>query len=132
MRGSASEWSLVTTDGRKAAQARKHVRRFIAAQADASSDLDAVEIIAGELIANVILHAGGAIGIHAYWEGHRGMLIVADRGPGIPPIRSVPDLDATSGRGLLLIQALAKRMEIDAAPGSGSRILVELPVRRAA
>ncbi len=84
----------------------------------------------GELVANVITHAPGAIGIYVGWQGDEAVLIVSDRGPGVPPIRCAPDEEAISGRGLFLIQALARAIEIDAVPGRGSRVVVHLPVYR--
>jgi anti-sigma regulatory factor (Ser/Thr protein kinase) len=128
-----TEWSLVTADAREATRARIAVRSFFAEQADAArSDLDAAELIVGELVANVIRHAPGAIGIHASWKDDEAVLIVTDRGPGVPAVRCVPDREAMSGRGLFLIQALARTVEIDAVPGHGSRVIVNLPVHRAA
>ena len=126
-----TEWSLVTADAREATRARIAVRQFLALQADEEeSDLDAAELIVGELVANVIRHAPGAIGINVSWKGHEAILIVSDRGPGVPVVRCVPAGDATCGRGLFLIQALAREVKIDAVPGHGSRVVVHLPVHR--
>jgi anti-sigma regulatory factor (Ser/Thr protein kinase) len=128
-----TEWSLVTADAREAARARVAIRQFLALEADdGRSDLDGAELIVGELVANVIRHAPGAVGINVSWKGHEAILIVSDRGPGVPKMRCVPDEQATSGRGLFLIQALAHAVEIDAVPGHGSRVIVHLPVHRAA
>ncbi len=126
-----TEWSLVTADAREATRARIAVRQFLALEAeDERSDLDAAELIVGELVANVIRHAPGAIGINVSWRGHDAVLIVSDRGPGVPAVRCAPDGQATSGRGLFLIQALAHEVTIDAVPGHGSRVVVHLPVYR--
>jgi anti-sigma regulatory factor (Ser/Thr protein kinase) len=124
-----TEWSLVTTDAREAAAARTAIRQFLALEADDSrSDLDAAELIVGELVANVIRHAPGVVGINVIWKGDGAVLTVTDRGPGVPAVRCAPDGQATSGRGLFLIQALAREVTIDAAPGRGSRVVVHLPV----
>jgi signal transduction histidine kinase len=127
---STTAWSLVTADARETVRSRQAIRRFLAIQADGRSDLDAAELIVGELVANVIRYAPGAVGIHVSWEGDEAVLVVADRGPGIPPLRVVPDTTACSGRGLWLIQALARGVEIDAVPGHGTRVVVHLPVHR--
>lgn len=132
MTGAAAEWSMVAADAWEAVRARVAIRRFLALQADPESDLDAVEMIVGELVANVIRHAAGPIGIHVCWRGEGAFAIVADRGPGIPVVRPCPDGDATSGRGLFLVEALAHRVEFDTVPGAGSRVVVQLPVRRQA
>ncbi len=126
-----TEWSLVTEDAREATRARIAIRGFLALEADAArSDLDAAELIVGELVANVIRHAPGAISINVSWKGHEAILVVKDRGPGVPAVRRAPNENATSGRGLFLIQALARAVEIDAQPGRGSRVIVHLPVHR--
>jgi signal transduction histidine kinase len=127
---SPTEWSLVTADAHEKLRARLAIRRFLAADANERSDLDAAELIVGELIANAIRHAPGSVGIHVGWEGDEAVLVVSDRGPGIPPVRSVPDPLGCSGRGLFIIQALAREVEIDAVPGYGSRVVVHLPVYR--
>ncbi|MDP9107113.1 MAG: ATP-binding protein [Candidatus Eremiobacteraeota bacterium] len=126
-----NEWSLVTSDAREATRARIAIRQFLALQADEErSDLDAAELIVGELVANVIRHAPGAIGISVTWKGHEAVLAVSDRGPGVPLVRCAPDGHATSGRGLFLIQALAREVKIEAVRGHGSRVIVHLPVHR--
>ncbi len=121
---------MVKADARDALAARHDVRCFLALQADDLSDLDAVETIVGELVANVIRHAAGPIGIHVAWEGDGAVAVVADRGPGIPVVRALPDTNATCGRGLMIVNALAKRVEISARGGVGSRVIVDLPVHR--
>ena len=126
----APEWSMVAPDAREALSARRAIRSFLAAQADEASDLDAVELIVGELVGNVVKHAPGAIGLHVSWCGAGATLIVADRGPGIPSLRCVPDAAATGGRGLFLVEALALRVRIENTPGAGARVVVDLPVRR--
>jgi anti-sigma regulatory factor (Ser/Thr protein kinase) len=125
-----SDWSLVRADANEAVRAREAIRVFLSEQADASSDLASAELIVGELVANVIRHAPGPIGIYVAWEDEAAMLIVADRGCGIPPLRSLPTERSEAGRGLLLVHALARKVAIDAVPGQGSRVIVELPVQR--
>jgi anti-sigma regulatory factor (Ser/Thr protein kinase) len=110
--------------------ARHEIRAFVALQADERSDLDAVELIAGELITNVVRYAPGPVGIHCAWDGEDAVLIIADRGPGIPAVRAVPDAQASHGRGLSMIQALAKDFAIDTVAGHGTRIVVKLPAYR--
>jgi anti-sigma regulatory factor (Ser/Thr protein kinase) len=126
----ASEWSFVTADAREATVARRAVRQFLAAEADAGSDLDGAETIVGELVSNVILHAPGPIGLYVSWSGESAVLIVSDRGHGIPKVRLCPDADAECGRGLLIVEALASSLEVYTVPYQGSRVVVELPVRR--
>ncbi|HYZ15804.1 MAG TPA: ATP-binding protein [Candidatus Acidoferrum sp.] len=125
-----SDWSLVRADANDAIRAREGIRTFLSEQADPSSDLAAAELIVGELVANVIRHAPGPIGIYVAWEDDDAMLIVADRGCGIPALRSLPTESSEDGRGLLLVHALARKVAIDTVPGQGSRVIVQLPVQR--
>lgn len=126
-------WSCVRSDARDATGARREVRAFLADLADeSSSDLDGTEVIVGELIANVIRHAPGPIGVYCSWHGERATLVVADRGPGIPSVRGVPDGGCEAGRGLLIVEALAVAFTVERATPFGSRVVVELPVRRIA
>ncbi len=127
----SSEWSFVTGDAREATTARVGVRQFLAAEADPNSDLDGAEMIVGELVSNVIIHAPGPIGLYVSWSGETAVLIVSDRGQGIPKVRLCPDGNAESGRGLLIVEALASSVEVYSIPYQGSRVVVELPVRRA-
>jgi anti-sigma regulatory factor (Ser/Thr protein kinase) len=127
----ASEWSYVTADAREAIVVRRAVRQFLAAEAAPESDLDGAEIIVGELVSNVILHAPGPIGLYVSWSGETAVLIVSDRGHGIPKVRACPDGNDECGRGLLIVEALASSVEVYTIPYQGSRVVVELPVRRA-
>jgi anti-sigma regulatory factor (Ser/Thr protein kinase) len=126
----ATVWSCVRSDAREALNARHEVRDFLSRDADAASDLDASELIVGELVSNVVRHAGGPIGVYCSWNGEGAVLVVADRGPGIPCVREVPDEVAERGRGLLLVLALARTMTVERATPYGSRVVVELPVKR--
>jgi anti-sigma regulatory factor (Ser/Thr protein kinase) len=125
-----ADWSLVREDAKEAFRARQGVRDFLSEQADPSSDLAAAELIVGELVANVILHAPGPIGIYVAWEEDGAMLVVSDRGRGIPALRSVPTASCEAGRGLLLVHSLARSVSIDTVQGQGSRVIVKLPVQR--
>jgi anti-sigma regulatory factor (Ser/Thr protein kinase) len=126
----ATVWSCVRSDAREALGARHEVRDFLSRDADVASDLDASELIVGELVSNVVRHASGPIGVYCSWNDDGAVLVVADRGPGIPTVRSCPDGIAERGRGLLLVLALARTMTVERATPYGSRVVVELPVKR--
>jgi anti-sigma regulatory factor (Ser/Thr protein kinase) len=128
----ATVWSCVRSDAREALDARREVREFLAESATPGSDLDASELIVGELVSNVVRHASGPIGVTCTWNGGEAVLVVADRGPGIPTVRPVPDAAAEFGRGLLLVLALARAVTVERATPYGSRVVVTLPVERRA
>ncbi|MFE9421657.1 ATP-binding protein [Kitasatospora sp. NPDC006697] len=70
---------------------------------------DTAELLASELVTNALLHTGAGAVLDAAPTGAGGLLVeVRDEGGGLPAPRSA-DADATSGRGLLLVEALADR-----------------------
>lgn len=118
-----------------ACMVRLAVRRFLEQSADPqSSDLDAAELIVGELIANVVRHGAPPFGVCVDWNEEIPVLYVSDRGRLPKPlIYPAPDREAERGRGLLLVRALAQG-EVVVAPRnderSGTRVAVPLPVHR--
>ncbi|MFI0265617.1 ATP-binding protein [Streptomyces luteogriseus] len=68
---------------------------------------DAVTVV-GELLANVVQHAGGGTTLHAEVKGSELFLGVEDAVKGQPELQE-PDLERDSGRGLLLIAALSSK-----------------------
>ena len=102
-------------------------------QADAaSSDLDGAELVVGELVANAVLHGAPPFGVCVDWTDDPPVLCVVDRGLGMPPVYPAPGPDSETGRGLLIVRALAGGISIDttSAPAAGTRIVVSLPVHR--
>ncbi|WP_052707077.1 ATP-binding protein [Streptomyces rubellomurinus] len=70
------------------------------------SSLRDVELCAAELLANAVDHVREPCGVTVRWTGERLRVEVADRSAQ-PPVKRAPDDMATSGRGLLLVEALA-------------------------
>jgi anti-sigma regulatory factor (Ser/Thr protein kinase) len=128
-------WSFVSDTMADACTVRLAVRRFLEASADNTrSDLDAAELIVGELIANVVRHGAPPFGVCVDWKDDVPMLYISDRGRQHKPLLySAPDHDAERGRGLLLVRALAAGKLVVESPGDapyGTRIAVALPVHR--
>ena len=111
---------------------RRAFRACLVSLAEPTSDVDAAELIYGELVANTVRHAGGAV--EARLELHDGdppVLVVRDHGPGLRVHPWTPRRDpyAESGRGLGLVELLACDIEVDTARGGGTVIRATLPVR---
>ena len=84
----------------------------------------------GELLANVIRHAPGAVRVWAGWSGPDATVVVEDTGPGFDlPIRPAEN-SQEGGRGLALVQAFARSLLVRHEPGRGTRVEVVLPLRR--
>jgi anti-sigma regulatory factor (Ser/Thr protein kinase) len=128
-------WSYVGDRADETAQVRRRVRRFLEAGADAErSDLDAAELVVGELLANAVRHGAPPFGICIDWQDDPPILCIVDRGEGMLPVYPAPDPQSERGRGLLLVRALAGEVIVDApaADRQGTRVVVALPVQRAA
>jgi anti-sigma regulatory factor (Ser/Thr protein kinase) len=128
-------WSYVGDCVEETSRVRPDVRRFLETQADAEqSDLDAAELVVGELLANAVRHGAPPFGICIDWHEDPPMLCVVDRGPGMRPVYPAPDTRSERGRGLLLVRALAGELVVDSANADrdGTRVVVALPVQRRA
>jgi anti-sigma regulatory factor (Ser/Thr protein kinase) len=126
-------WSYVGDCVEETNCVRPGVRRFLETQADAEhSDLDAAELVVGELVANAVRHGAPPFGVCIDWHDDPPMLCVVDRGRGMRPVYPAPDLDSENGRGLLLVRAFAGEVVVDSASveREGTRVVVALPVHR--
>jgi anti-sigma regulatory factor (Ser/Thr protein kinase) len=91
------------------------------------SDVDAAELIYGELVANTVRHASGAVE-HA--DSQRAVLVVRDHGPGLKAGPPAPRRDplAESGRGLAIVEMLACNVAVEGAEGGGTIVRATLPI----
>lgn len=114
---------------------RSAVSAFFNETADEASDVPGALLVFGELVANVVRHAPGAITVHIEWPlGGPVMLHVDDCGPGLParcePASEPDDPLRESGRGIEIMRALARGVQIKSAPAGGTRVSAELPLGR--
>ncbi|MGX1668635.1 ATP-binding protein [Streptomyces sp. NPDC055400] len=65
-----------------------------------------LELMAGELIANAVVHTGAPLVVCVRWAGERLRVEVTDVDAVVPSAASAGE-DAETGRGLLLVEALA-------------------------
>jgi anti-sigma regulatory factor (Ser/Thr protein kinase) len=116
---------------------RRAFRNCLAALAEPSEGIDAAELIYGELVANTVRHAPGDVRVRLELvDRNEPVLVVADHGPGLHCYPWTPRREpyAESGRGLGIVEMLARDVEVDSARGGGTVIRATLPVvpRRAA
>jgi anti-sigma regulatory factor (Ser/Thr protein kinase) len=111
----AGEWRLVSRAEvpcqlRAVKEARDHVARVLAA-ADLESLLDAAGMVTSEIVTNALLHgspAGLAVLLEVEVAAAAARVSVLDYSDQVPVLRELPPDDAESGRGLHLIDNLAK------------------------
>ncbi len=121
-------------DSRDCGAARLARCEFVAQIADRSApdgDLKVVELIFGELTANVAQHAAGPLEIALDWHAGQPVLHVIDRGRGYTAShRRKADLLTEHGRGLWLVQRLGARLDVEVLPGFGTHVQATLPIRQ--
>ena len=128
MKPALSEWHFESACATTARAARAgfadHLREF----ATRDSDIEAAEIIFGELIGNVLRHAPGPIQIDVDWtKERRARLRIHDTGPRFQCNPSLPSDSVQSGRGLYIVASLAHELRVSRRD-SGSTVTAVLPV----
>jgi len=105
-------------------RARQHVS---AALREAGLDdlVDDASLLVSELVTNALLHARSDAVVALTATAATVRVAVADRSPRAP-VRRRHGADATTGRGLRLLEQLALRWGVDAAP-DGKTVWFELP-----
>lgn len=110
---------------------RRAFRDELASLATPASDVDGAELIYGELVANTVRYAQGAVEVQLELVDHLPpVLVVRDHGPGMrvrpwPPRR---DPFAESGRGLGIVELIARDVAVGDAEGGGTVVRATLPV----
>jgi anti-sigma regulatory factor (Ser/Thr protein kinase) len=125
--GEAPAWSFFADDARAAADARQHFMEFMRGRSEDPSFLARAELIFGELLGNVVRHAPGPVEIDLV-AGSDGMsLHVIDSGAPFHNTNQLPaDVLSELGRGLFIIQKLAKNVTIEHVPNCGNHVSVTL------
>jgi PAS domain S-box-containing protein len=125
-------WRFHSSDALTTQEFRHELMHFLRLEPCNESALFDSELILGELLANAVAHAPGLIDAAIDWSGDFPLVTIADRGNGrIAGEPHLPaDVFAEHGRGLFLVNSLAKHTEIRATAHGGSEIRVVLPLRR--
>ncbi len=128
--GRREGWMFEAPDAMEAEPARGAFGRWLTTVAD--GDVYGATVIFGELVGNVVRHAPGPIEMRAEWQGSDLVLHVLDRGPGFAPTLRLPDDGLSeSGRGFFIVDALARRVDVNASR-QGTHVRAVLPVTRKA
>jgi hypothetical protein len=89
---------------------------------DAGADIDTATLLVSEVVTNAILHARTTVTLTVEVAGEVVRIAVRDGSPVQPRIHSFAATSAT-GRGLRLLDRLAKRWGVDADPATGGKVV---------
>jgi anti-sigma regulatory factor (Ser/Thr protein kinase) len=105
--------------------ARRFVLETLAGWGDEAS-MDCASLLVSELVTNAIVHARSAVELELSRDADADVLRVAVRDASVrPPRMGGFDLEALSGRGLALVEALSDRWGVEA-DASGKLVWFEL------
>lgn len=110
---------------------------FLARHPVSEALVHTIQLVVSELVTNALEHGyggawGGRIGVEVHLERGSVRIIVEDEGQGLD-VAAEPALpeaqDATGGRGLYIVRALARDCRIETRAGGGTRIEAELEIQ---
>jgi len=100
--------------------------RLLYADSGVQADPDTVLLLVSELVSNAVQHAGGTVEVSARQLGSTLRVEVKDSSSDLPRVND-HSVDATSGRGLQMVDRLADRWGADpAGPGLGKTVWFEI------
>jgi anti-sigma regulatory factor (Ser/Thr protein kinase) len=124
--GSASIAELALPEERSSpGAARRWVRTMLA---DHVADIDHVLLCVSELVTNALLHARTGCELSLRFGDAHVRIEVRDFAPDVLPIKRSFDLEAPTGRGLHLLEALSERWGVERDDASKG-VWFEVPLR---
>jgi DNA-binding NarL/FixJ family response regulator len=115
-------------DKRSPSEARRLVRGALASSLAPSEEdelLDNAMLLVSELVTNAVVHAGSEVDVMIRLDGSCLRVEVGDTSDVVPRMQP-PSVDATSGRGLPLVENLASRWGVAPRPAGGKSVWFEL------
>jgi DNA-binding NarL/FixJ family response regulator len=104
-------------------------RRFISATLEPwrlGTLLDTVTLLASELVANAVVHAGSEVDVAVQLTDRVARVEVTDRSSTTPGAPTVADTDQTSGRGLWMVDSIARDWGVRQLPAGGKTVWFEV------
>jgi anti-sigma regulatory factor (Ser/Thr protein kinase) len=120
-------WQLDARDPFSAQRVKRAILWQLAGLAEKTPELTAVELIFGELIANVARHTPGLATVTLEWQDDEAVLHVDDHGPPFQLLIKAPTDDmAEGGRGFWLVSNYTSKLFVQRI-GEANRVSVGLP-----
>lgn len=127
-----ARWQFQAEDARAAyAMRSEFFQRLKDAGVAEEDDLSICGLIFAELVGNAVRHAPGPLSVSLEFRESEIVLHVIDKGPGFTYEPALPaSVWSESGRGLFLVTALARAVNVERLPGLGTHVAATLPASR--
>lgn len=128
VRGAFVELQLVARPS-AARAGRRWVTRAVRAQGVPSDSWDVIELLAGELLANAVVHGPGSgdIRVRTWRYGRLVSVAVSDQSSARPVVQDLA-FTATSGRGMMLVDTLSTEWGVDDRGTAGKTVWFNVDV----
>ncbi len=122
-------WYFRAKDSTTALRQRADYVEYLRRYGCENDDYVGAEMIFGELVANAIMHAPGAIEVLVEWPSDRATIYVSDQGPPMNALRfQSSDPFSEHGRGLMIVGRLSPAVTTVSYPGDGKTVSAALQV----
>lgn len=131
-RRAAARWLSVGMEldpGPLAPRVARAFLRDILAVWDCDDDDEVAAVLTSEVVTNAVRFAASQVTLRLVLRGDLLRVEARDDGGGMPRVLPT-NVDAVSGRGLLLVQELARAWGAESAEGGGKVVWFEVPVNR--
>jgi anti-sigma regulatory factor (Ser/Thr protein kinase) len=116
----AHSWDLPFT-AEAAAVARDCVERLLTADGATASVVETATLLVSEVVSNAVKHGSGPLGLTVTKVSRGWQLRVSDCSAATPVVRK-SSLDHEGGRGLMLVQILARAWGTETRPSGGKDV----------
>jgi PAS domain S-box-containing protein len=125
------QWPVSSGNAESMSATRRALFKTLQAGGMLARDCHTAELVAGELLGNVIRHAPGNATVTLDWSGVAPVLNVLDGGPGFTYTARLPSDDySESGRGLYLVSTLTETFHVSKRSVGGSHARAVLAIGR--
>jgi len=111
------QWRFDARDERSSRRIKRALLWHLRSDRRDPEKISAAEVVAGELISNVARHTPGQIELTLEMQNGTATLQVYDHGAPFELTEKPPDLFADSGRGLIIVRALARNVTVQRSNG---------------
>jgi anti-sigma regulatory factor (Ser/Thr protein kinase) len=124
-------WTALTQDDNSATKIRREMLDYLESRVVERELLPEAEIVVGELIGNAFRHSPGPICADVLWaDGARPAVVVHDAGQCFDERALRPRLSDETGRGLMIVRALAHRLSVRRVKPRGCMVTATLRLSR--